>query len=330
MGIEYLHIETYKGLVNKKLEDLGDVNILVGDNNTCKTTFLEAVKLVGSKNKVSAIYQVAGINDLMNTSYDLIDNLENAFNTSLNKRTGKQINITSNEDRFYMQKRYPAMIAEKKGEFFARINEDFPILINRNGVIEQPNTQIDEDELDDVKFIMPSQNLKYYNHMISNNLLNNSEVFLECIRSFDSEITDLKFVTSEYTDSAVLKLCSKNRDWMNVSNYGDGIQKVILLANAIATLNSGSILLIDEIETSLHVSALEGVYSWLLKVCKEKNIQLFITTHSREALKTLTNLGDEEVDVVVYQLENFENDVYIERIGNETAKRILEKGGDLR
>ena len=44
--ITSLNIESYRGLEGLKIENLGDVNIVVGDNNTGKTSVLEAIQLL--------------------------------------------------------------------------------------------------------------------------------------------------------------------------------------------------------------------------------------------------------------------------------------------
>ncbi len=98
MGIKYLHIEAYKGVVNKSLDDLGHVNILVGDNNTCKTTFLQAVKLVFSEDKRGAIYDLAQwkIDEQINISF--FESLLSFFNDYSNGL----IRIESDLDEFYL------------------------------------------------------------------------------------------------------------------------------------------------------------------------------------------------------------------------------------
>src|SRR5665647_236299 len=44
--ITELGIETFRGLKELQLKDLGDVNIFVGDNNSGKTSVLEAIQII--------------------------------------------------------------------------------------------------------------------------------------------------------------------------------------------------------------------------------------------------------------------------------------------
>lgn len=49
-------------------------------------------------------------------------------------------------------------------------------------------------------------------------------------------------------------------------------------------------LLIDEIESALHVSVLDTLYPWLVDACSEYNVQLFATTHNLEAVDAIAKL----------------------------------------
>ncbi len=334
MGIKYLHIETYKGLVDKRLDDLGDVNILVGDNNTCKTTFLEAINLVQSKNKEKTTYDIAikrqgGVSGL-NLVYMLIESLISMFNVNNEKEL---VSINTSEDDFKMRRVYGSISGLRDDCFTATINDNESIDIQGGRIYNSEESENEPKQISESKFLYTSS---HYNNMnidsdFSDILLDKKESVLELIKSFDETIVDIAYGVSKHSKLSVLKLRNIDNQWLSISSYGDGIKKVILLANTILVLEKGGILLIDEIETSLHYSALEEVYSWLIKICKQRNIQLFVTTHSREALKVLTNQDENiDVDVVVYKLENFEGDIFVERVGNNTAKRILGKGGDLR
>ncbi len=68
--------------------------------------------------------------------------------------------------------------------------------------------------------------------------------------------------------------------------YGDGIRRVLALANAVAEAADG-ILLIDEIEAAIHKKAFDDVLRFILKACRTFNDQVFITTQSIEVIDAL-------------------------------------------
>ena len=62
--------------------------------------------------------------------------------------------------------------------------------------------------------------------------------------------------------------------------------------------------MIDEIETSLQASILSKVFKWLLEACSRYEIQLFVTTHSLEAISTLARCASDHASkLACYRLE---------------------------
>jgi AAA domain, putative AbiEii toxin, Type IV TA system/AAA ATPase domain len=56
--IRSIHIECYRGFCDFSMEGLGRVNLLVGKNNSGKTSVLEAILLLTSRSDVSALMQI--------------------------------------------------------------------------------------------------------------------------------------------------------------------------------------------------------------------------------------------------------------------------------
>ena len=99
-------------------------------------------------------------------------------------------------------------------------------------------------------------------------------------------------------------LSKKFKNALPLNMYGDGLKKVILLMSAVVVAKNG-ILLIDEFETAIHTSAMTKIYGWILKTCKKLNVQLFLTTHSKEALQKVLELNsDSELkdDITLFTL----------------------------
>lgn len=65
---------------------------------------------------------------------------------------------------------------------------------------------------------------------------------------------------------------------------------------------------------------------------KKQNIQIFLTTHSDEALRNfLLNNEEHNLDIAIYRLENIQGSIIARRFSEEKARRIvIENGGDLR
>ena len=74
-----------------------------------------------------------------------------------------------------------------------------------------------------------------------------------------------------------------------------------------ALLAKDGVLLIDEVEAGIHNKALEYFMQKLLHVCEKSNVQLFLTTHSLEAVDVLLEDCRENLDdVAFYHIRNSE------------------------
>ena len=90
-------------------------------------------------------------------------------------------------------------------------------------------------------------------------------------------------------------------------------------------------LFVDEIETALHVSALEQVFRFLVHACRQFDVQLFATTHSLEAVDAVVEaMGGNIEDFVLYRLP-VPGERTVKRFNGAQARRIRhEEGFDLR
>lgn len=109
---------------------------------------------------------------------------------------------------------------------------------------------------------------------------------LSIIKSFDSNVEDISIVGEDIylhnTISGTLPLFA----------YGSGLQKAVLLT-ALLAYNRGGIVLIDEIDNAINISAFHDIFSWFVSACIQMDIQAFITTHSAEAVDAILESADE-------------------------------------
>lgn len=81
------------------------------------------------------------------------------------------------------------------------------------------------------------------------------------------------------------------------------------IANGIAQA-IGGILLIDEVETSIHSKYYSDIFQFIIKACQQFKVQLFLTTHSIEAIDTLLKTQNYEnndkdlINVITFKKED--------------------------
>jgi len=319
--ISEIGIQSYRGITNFAVNDLSDINIIVGENNCGKTSLLEAIQIINRPCDFENIVMVSRQRDRFSvvtarytqSQYSSFLNIFNRFqkelNISLNCKTlGNNIKLSLvgeiyeslvGEDQLAQLKTIavgagsgPAIDEEVKA-FFGRLDVDkcdmfvsgssIDVMLNKYSRIMRSNSS---------KALCPINYISPIDHTVNdrfNEITRSKEMTRRVVEllqtSFDPEIQDLRTVEDE-DGRSIRMIDHQNLGFMPLSTYGDGIKKAIALANAAASIRDG-VLLIDEYETAIHPKAMDRVFEFMINVCMEKNIQLFLTTHSDEALERL-------------------------------------------
>lgn len=360
--IENLYINNYRGIQNLKIAKLGSVNIFVGDNNTGKTSVLEAIQIFANPTEYT-LYQVSRQREryLRNIFFrsDVLSLFKYLFSIKESDDYLFEINgkIDNLEDEVIVTAK-----KEKKLFDIAQLDSDIIRLgkkLNRKNDQEIIET---EEEIDNFlykiqsKRIFPqnkilsdiekSENIfevnKYYrNRNIETNsfniniiqtidyivtdsfreLLRESSIkneAVELLKEFDENIVDIRYIKNE-NNNMVSVIETKDENYIPISLYGDGLKKSLTMLNAIIKSQNG-ILLIDEYEMSLHTSIMEKVFKFIVETARKLNVQLFLTTHSLEAvdkmLKSNRNILD---DMYIIRLRKSDEKTFAKIIGGKEA-----------
>lgn len=153
--------------------------------------------------------------------------------------------------------------------------------------------------------------------------------FLQCI---DSQIQDFSILLSA-DGMPELYARHKRLGFAPLGNIGDGIRKIFYMACLLAQCKCG-VLLIDELETSIHTGALQKFLDWLVKTSRQFDTQIFATTHSLECIDTVLesvkSKGEGE-QLSVYKMAEENGKIFAHRIDQESLEcRRLELGLEVR
>ena len=119
------------------------------------------------------------------------------------------------------------------------------------------------------------------------------ELCVQILQLFDPGITDLLLLKNENTNRPIECVKHKELGTMPLSSYGDGIKKVLSIASGIARAVDG-VLLIDEVETAIHSRYFEDIFRFIASACRKFGVQVFITSHSIEAIDGFLSIMDYE------------------------------------
>lgn len=339
-----LRVDGFRGICDLEINHLSQVNLIIGDNNCGKTSLLEAVQLLRSES-IANIYRVAKLRSSSffassNSLYDNFicmfprsdDNLRiqlsgvcggDAISYTLSGIESRELLDLNEIDRF-SRRDFEDVAGESEIDVFdgnlAYVKNkhlsDEKIHLNRFS--RMTGTSLEENNQIEISYVAPFDHFK--GNIISSIIKNDSykEICLKALQLFDDEIEDMMIFRSDIVNRPVEYLKHKKLGNMPLYTYGDGIKKVLVLSNAVASAANG-ILLIDEIETSIHQKYFDDIFRFIVKACNAFNVQVFITTHSIEAIDGL--LGTQ--DYATQSVSDAITAVTLMRNGGKTYARVL-------
>ena len=313
---EHLDIRCFRGLKEVEVTDLRDVNIIAGDNNSGKTSFMEALCLFRKPSDFYNVLKVARMRDVSSfTSSTIYENFINLFSKNemyigihaIGNIGESHLEIYGEEQKEllniemlspFVRNRYsnhdkPDFTQETlmfHGEMHGwDKNNSFHDNIHFHPFMKAYEISLRNKRLPDNINIVYLSPLAHMQGNIFNKIVKNPDYKYICLRLlqlFDPNIVNLLYLKNENTSRAIEYLEHKKLGVMPLSTYGDGIKKVLSLANGIASA-AGGILLIDEIETSINHKYYSEIFNFIIMASQQFNVQVFITTHNSEAIDGL-------------------------------------------
>lgn len=319
--IEEITIKNFRGIEDLTLEDCASVNILLGKNNCGKTSVLEAISLYcgGTLDRV----------------FVLARRREKGMSTSSDFRSVLQLfsNTGGELEPIFLEGTSPAGLRESVtllGELGEEIRTPktrsnhvyFPVrptavlqltLKNpfrdpKKGVsrkivhgASRINLPVSSPDCSS-QLIGGLESLTYDLTYLMAEYQDEKESFLLIARCFDQDIEDLFVIEDRFGIRNVMVAREDGTPALPISSYGDGLNKALLLTAALLESEDG-VLLVDEFETAIHTQGMKKVWLSLLKLAAARKVQLFLSTHSLEAVDKLLSLSDKRLEnMSVYRL----------------------------
>ncbi|AYL96957.1 AAA family ATPase [Mucilaginibacter celer] len=321
-----ININSYRKLHNIKISNIKQVNIFAGGNNKGKTSVLEA------------IYLLSQLNDI--TSFLELEKFRGKFLSEFHSK--------------WIEKNFVNEIGI--AGTFNGINTNIQIRketteenIERTGYL---NTLVSDSEVE-------NQYLSSYIHLFSNKepQLHYSKTNILCTAAFTSPyrynevllhsahktaIENKYFdkvigFINEYLDPDIQKIDLVNDDGENrfrvtswrhdkavdLTTYGEGLQRVFEIALLLGYCRDG-ILCIDEIDSALHKSLLVNFTEFLQRTAAEFNVQVFISTHSKECIDAFVENEYPDNDLTAYSLTEEDGHIVCRFLAGTKLKQLVE------
>lgn len=120
---------------------------------------------------------------------------------------------------------------------------------------------------------------------------------------------------------------------MDLTSYGEGLQRIFFTSLLFASAENG-VVLIDEFENAIHADLIETFAPFLHALAKEFNVQVFLTSHSKECIDSFVKTipKDEVTDFAFHALVRDEHGVIaIREFDGKEFSKLIESGDvDLR
>lgn len=328
--IDDVNIKGFRGLRDFSMENLGRINLLVGTNNSGKSSILEAIELMSSRGSLRSIWSATSRrgerlwfeDDSRRYSEGDVSHLFYGHGFAV----GSKIEICAGSDatnkRFSMEVVWlPEDNGEPIADLLSEMNDPLGLKLEwENGLPTQPllvplsprgglssryisRSSVDRSDSPPIQFIStaalsPEEVLSLFDQVV---LTPEEDLLVDALRTIEPNIERIaslgsdrsRFASGVRQGNIVVKLLN-HRDRIPIGSMGDGIWRMLGIALSLVNAKNG-ILLIDEIDTGLHYSVLSKMWHLVKTTSERLNIQVFATTHSRDCYESLASISRDEI-----------------------------------
>ena len=351
--IKSIRIKNYRGIKDLEIDNFKKYNFFIGDNGSKKTTILESLgigvslldfdrilknarnrKMKIKKENISSLFFNSDTTNVIDFILETTDNVKVETTVSIDKTLSMFQDFSSNEiNNDFSNYLYTI----KK-----RIKEDklkTDIYIKENSQTTYRNSKMDKIPLSFQNF------LKKYNVLveISDSLKNSSGTVFQVDRIIKSRKKDELLKYLQVIDKDIKEIYINDeeifvekealKEFIPISSIGDGMVLALDIITSLILVDDFRVILIDEIERGIYYKNYRKLSEIIIELCKNNpNIQLFITTHSKEFLEVFNEvlLKSEKDNFSLFSLRNKKEKLDFVHYTSEELKDTLETGWDPR
>jgi len=331
--LKSLNIENFRGLKSFELQHLGRVNLLVGANNSGKTSILEAIQILCSRTDMGSLQRLMTYRgeyswpeaDSMNIRrYRELDIRHLFYREDI--APGSEFSIVgvhSNHQEKLVASIHPI---EQSEQVNSEVDEDRD-LGELNLVVNWTPQEVEEDiklplspraglSTNDIRrrrktgSVTKTQLLTPFSlevgdliAMFDRVVLTPEEgIVIEALQAIEPTIERIasvgpdqsRYSTRERRErGGFLVRCSDRNQPIPIGSMGDGVWRMLGLVLAILC-TQGGVLLVDEIDSGLHFTTMSDMWRVIWEIATKLDVQVFATTHNSDCWTSLASIASNE------------------------------------
>jgi AAA15 family ATPase/GTPase len=318
--LTYFKIKNFKRFESLEVKNIGQINLIVGDNNIGKTSFLEALILnskvkenlgvfhtiLKSKNPMYETVKMTKVNPIANYRDNIFARFLNKLDVPLELKLEKK---NSSYNLEYKVENKNEKLSQQENE---ELKQFAKIVIETYREIDTLSenwlfTYVDNKPIYIIditsKFYANFANTYWTLPLISLKDSFDSELFVDYLK-FDPKKEEyvLRLLNEIFTNIKIQKIraisntiqiaTSERYAYHSITEYGDGLLRALkFIIKLISTDNPR--IMIDEVEAGVHFSKQKDLWKILFQLSNETEKQLFCTTHSQECIEAFFNAAKE-------------------------------------
>ncbi len=305
--IKSLKIKNFRGIKEFELKDLGKINIFVGRNSVGKSTILESLFLITGLGEAVNLYRLGILRKAQfNNSSDFsIPFYERDINNKIKitfEIEKEKINLEIN----------PIFNSPQIGE------KNIVKIPNNNQTEEFSNQQkikgyvysfqINKNKYSSIFCVdnngdLVGQSAKNYKQIYSSQMfaaeINTASIQKMILDNKKHELIQvmkkivLNIETMEDISGVIHINIGAGKKLIPINYMGDGLIKIVNIFAVINTMENNFVI-IDEVENGLHYKSQKFLWQIIAEQSLEKNVDCFISSHSKEMMQELNKFLKEE------------------------------------
>jgi AAA15 family ATPase/GTPase len=333
-----IKVTAYRGLVNLEVNKLSKINLFAGINNSGKTSLLEAIYLLCKQNDFNGFVDVLRRRGKIQEDHispkwlaeqiNQIIKIEGEFD---NKKSDIEISSLYEDGTKIDRTHYLKTVDIETNFEKYKLESSTRIYQGRSRETSADSIKILTKAIYSSPFFLNESYhyTMFYNKSVQSKSLPRINDFIR--NKIVPTVKDIRLV--DEFQRFLVDDDTFEKEAMDLTSYGEGLQRIFFISLLFASAENG-VILIDEFENAIHVELLENFSQFIYELAKEFNVQVFLTSHSKECIDAFIKSVPEKSknDFAFHALVKQKNNLIIIReYDGEKYFKLLDAGDvDLR